>query len=204
MDSPDPRSGSVINLKALRWSLALLVFASLLTGALGTAALHFSRLTEQAHQRALALQRETRAKLARVNDDEREIREKINRYQELLRRGRIAPERRLEWVETLRRIKETRKLLDLDYELAPQRPLDEKPQAAGGYEFLASAMKLEMPLLHENDLLGLLADLSARAHAVISVKRCRIERAPASTGQRIAATMKAQCELDWITLQEKI
>lgn len=203
MDNTDPRSASVTNLKALRGSLALLVMAALLAGTAVAAALHFSRLTTQAHQSALALQSETRAKLARVNEDEREIREKINRYQELIGQGRIAPERRLEWVETLRQIKETRKLAGLDYELAPQRPLDTKMPAAGGYEFLASAMKLEMPLLHENDLLGLFADLSTRVPAVISIKNCKIERTAGAAEQRIVPRLKAQCELDWITLQEK-
>ena len=203
MDSTNPRSGSVINLKALRGSLALLIATILLAGAAVVAALHFSQLAAQTHQRALARQSETRTKLARVNDDEREIREKINRYQELVSQGRIAPERRLEWVETLRQIKESRKLLGLEYELAPQRPLDEKVVASGGYDFLASTMKLDMPLLHENDLLGLLADLSARTHAIISVRSCKIERTPVSASQQLSSGLKAHCELDWITLQEK-
>jgi hypothetical protein len=64
-------------------------------------------------------------------------------------------------------------------------------------------MKLEMPLLHENDLLGLIADLSSRVQALISVKTCKIERIPATPNQSNAATLKASCEIDWITLQEK-
>lgn len=200
MDSPDQRSA--VTLKSLRWNLALLLLAVLLAAAAIAASLHFGRQFKQAHQHALAQRAETRAKLARVHDDEREIRAKINRYQELIRQGRIAPETRLEWVETLRRIKESRRLLDLDYEISPQRPLDEKARSTGGYDFLASPMKLAMPLLHENDLLGLLADLSAQVHALVSVKSCRIERSLADP-QHPGATLQAHCEIDWITLQEK-
>lgn len=200
MDSPD--QSSVINLKSLRWGLALLFASALLSAAAVTAALQFGRQTELAEKRALAQQGETRAKLARVHEDEREIREKIARYQELVGSGRIAPERRLEWVETLRHIKESRKLLGLDYEIAPQRPLDEKAVDAGGYAFLASPMKLEMPLLHENDLLGLIADLKSQVPAIVSPKHCLIERAAVGGRQPLAATLKAQCEIDWITLQE--
>ena len=201
MDSPD--KSSVINLKSLRWSLALLVASALLTAAAVAAVLHFGSLSAQAQKRALALQGETRAKLARVHEDEREIREKIARYQELVGSGRIAPERRLEWVETLRHIKDSRKLLGLDYEISPQRTLDEKVPDAGGYVFLVSPMKLEMPLLHENDLLGLIADLKAQVPAIISPRHCLIERTAGGHPQAMNATLRAQCDIDWITLQEK-
>jgi hypothetical protein len=201
MDSPD--KPSAITLKALRWSLLLLLAAALLAAAAVAATLHFGRQTELAHQRARALQQETQARLARVNEDEREIRAKIARYQELVGSGRIAPERRLEWVETLRHVKESRKLLGLDYEIAPQHPLDDKQPEAGGHLFLASTMKLEMPLLHEDDLLGLIADLKRQVHAIVSVRSCAIERTPGGGGRAIAATLKAQCVIDWITLQEK-
>lgn len=200
MDAPD--KPAVITLKALRWSLLLLLAAALLAAAAVAVTLHFGRQTELAHQRSLALQKETQARLARVNEDEREIRAKIARYQELVGSGRIAPERRLEWVETLRHIKESRKLLGLDYEIAPQRPLDEKQPEAGGHLFLASTMKLEMPLLHEDDLLGLIADLKRQVQAIVSVRSCTIERLPGG-GQALAAPLKAQCVIDWITLQEK-
>lgn len=199
-DSPD--LPSAISLNSLRWNLALLLLAILLAAAAIAAAQHFGRQFQQVQQRAVAQQTETRAKLARVHDDEREIRAKINRYQELVSQGRIAPETRLEWVETLRRIKESRRLLDLNYEISPQRPLDEKARSTGGYDFLASPMKLDMPLLHENDLLGLIKDLSAQVHALVSVKSCRIERSMADP-QHPGATLKAHCEIDWITLEEK-
>jgi hypothetical protein len=65
-------------------------------------------------------------------------------------------------------------------------------------------MKLEMMLLHENDLLGLFADLSAQVPALVSVRQCTIERLPGAPQQNQAALLRAKCEVDWITLQEKI
>lgn len=192
---------SVITLKSLRWCLLLLVGALIATGGIAAAALLYGQQAEARYQQAFAHQNQTRARLLRANDDEREIREKIARYQEIIRLGRTESERRLDWVETLRGIKVSRRLLGLDYEIAPQRPLDEKMATSGGYSFLVSPMKLEMPLLHEGDLLGLLADLSSQVQALVSVRSCRIERvadAPAN-----AVNLKAYCEIDWITLQEK-
>lgn len=192
-----------INLKNLRWSLLLLLVASLASAAAVFFVRQFATQAQQGLRQAQAQQSETRARLARANDDEREIRAKIVRYQEILDLGRTQPERRLEWVETLRNIKTARRLLDIDYEIAPQRPLDEKVVASGGYSFLVSPMRLEMSLLHENDLFGLLADLQAQVQALVSVRQCRIERLPAAPARQNTANLKAQCEIDWITLQEK-
>ena len=195
------QAASVISLRSIGASLALLLGAVAAT--VGTVYYIFE-LEKQAKQRlnqAQARQVATRTQLARAHEDEREIREKITRYQDILSQGRTETEHRLDWVEALQHIKESRRLLGLDFEIAPQRLLDEKIPASGGYAFLTSPMKLSMPLLHENDLLGLFADLSRQVHALVSIKSCRVERLPPASGQK--ATLQARCELEWITLQEK-
>lgn len=195
---------SAINLRSLGWSLALLLLSILVTTALVVAVLHYGNLAEQSRKQVLAQQAESRSRLARANQDEQEIRAKITRYREIIEQGRTAPERRLDWVETLRRIKDQRQLLELEYEIAPQRALDSKNVLSGGYSFLVSPMKLELAMLHENDLLGLLSDLSSQVQALVSIRRCRIERLPHGAPQHAGATLKADCDVDWITLQEKI
>lgn len=196
-------TASVINIKSLGVSLLLLLTSALATAAIVMTVLQMQQKSEQVHKQIMAQQNETRARLARANEDEQEIRAKISRYQELIASGRTQPERRLDWVETLKQIKESRRLLGLDYEIAPQRPLNDKAPSAGGYDFLASPMKLNLPLLHENDLLGLLSDLSSRVQALISARQCTIERTTPAGGTRNAPTLKAACEIDWVTLREK-
>lgn len=193
---------SVITLKSLGWSLGLLTTSILAAGALAGGLLLYEQRITSDHRRALAEQTETRIRLARAHDDEKEIRSKIARYQEILAQGRTAPERRLDWVETLQKIKTERRLLGLEYEIAPQRRLDDKVTAIGGYDFLLSPMKIDLPLLHEGDLLGLLADLAAQVEALVSVRHCRLERLPAAAQGN--ANLKAQCQIDWITLQESV
>lgn len=197
--SPSP---SVINFKALRWSVGFLLLSIALVTALVVGINLLTRQATVAHQQALAQQTESSAKLARAKDDENEIRAKIARYNEILARGRTAPERRLEWVETLKSIKESRRLLGLEYEIAPQRRLDEKAAPVAGYDFLVSPMRIDVPLLHENDLFGLIADLAAQVEALVSVRYCRIERLPGAA-QAGNPTLRALCDIDWITLQEK-
>ncbi|MDP1526635.1 MAG: hypothetical protein Q8M20_12555 [Rhodocyclaceae bacterium] len=203
MSTPSPSVTPIatFSLSSLGLSIGLLIGALLIAAAAVTWTFQQSQQAAQQHKQAQARQSDTRARLARVNEDERDIREKIARYQEIVQRGLTEPEQRLHWVEALKSIKASRRLLGLTYEIAPQQPLDPKRVASGGHDFLVSTMKLDMPLLHEDDLLGLLGDLSAQVHALISVKRCQIDRLePGNVG---GANLKASCEINWIKLQEK-
>jgi hypothetical protein len=201
MSTPAPTATATISIRTIGPSLGLLISAILIAAAAIGWTFQQIQLTTQQHKQAQARQSETRARLARVNEDERDIREKIVRYQEIIQRGLTEPERRLQWVETLKSIKESRRLLGLNYEIAPQRPLDPKQVTSGGYDFLVSTMKLDLPMLHEEDLLGLLADLSSQVNTLLSVKSCQIERI--GPGAKAGGNLKATCEIDWIKLQEK-
>lgn len=197
-------NSSAISLRNLAGSLAFLLLALMIAGGLVFGIMHYGEQAARTFRQAQAELAESRGRLARAQDDEREIRAKIDRYREIIGRGRTEPERRLDWVETLRHIKEKRRLLSMDYEIAPQHPLDPKNVASGGYSFLVSTMKLDMMMVHELDLLGLLADLATQVPALVGVRQCVLERLPGAPQPQQPALLRAQCEIDWITLQEKI
>lgn len=192
----------------LRWSLILggvLIAASV--GAVA-ASLHAERQAEREFRQAQAQQNEARSRLARASEEEAEIRQKIGRYKEMAARGHIGQEHRLEWIETIAEIKNRRRLMDLDYELSPQRPVDAAllpgGAVAGSHEFFASTMKLRMQLLHEEDLLGFLGDLVGNVQAVVHVRSCHVERLPRSGAERgVGAQLRADCVIEWITLRER-
>lgn len=196
-------SAAAFSLRNLGASIVLLLLALLLAAGTVLGMLHHRQQMEREFAAAQAQLAESSARLARVQEDEREIRAKIDRYRDLIARGRTGPEQRLDWVEALRGIKEKRRLIGLEYEIAPQRPLDAQAVVTGGHGFLTSPMKLDMLLLHENDLLGLLADLAGQVHALVSVRQCTIERINGASSPHPAALLRAHCEIDWITLQEK-
>ncbi len=195
-----PAPAPTITLRALGPSLGLLVSAILIVAAAIGWTYQLTQQVTLQHKQVQVRQSETRTRLTRVSEDERDIREKIARYRELDRRGLAQPEQRLHWVETLKSIKVSRRLLGLNYEIAPQRPLDPKQVASGGYDFLVSTMKLDLPMLHEGDLLGFVDDLSSQVQALIGIRACQIERV--SPGTQGGANLKATCEIDWIKLQE--
>jgi len=105
-------------------------------------------------------------------------------------------------VELLKEIRDHHRLIDLRYEIAPQRQLDGQP--SNDFTFYASAMKLQLKLLHEEDLTRLLDDLRQQAKALIRVKSCRIERLETTGEERGGgrANLQADCEIDWLTLRD--
>jgi hypothetical protein len=192
--------------KRLQWNIVLLV---VLLASGGGAIFYAAQQQEAAtrtHRQAEAGRNDIRARLSRAQDEEKELREKIARYQQLNDRGIVGQEHRLDWVERIRAIKQERNLIDLQYELAPQAPLDPAvvPNTGAGVELMSSPMKLQMQLLHEGDLLGFIGDLNRNVQAFIRVKQCDITRIPITPRERGAPPqLRADCELDWITLRDK-
>lgn len=144
-------------------------------------------------------------KLRQTRSEEVEIRSKAAVFTELQQRGVVGDEQRLEWVELIKSIRDERRLRDVRYEITPQRLLDTKQTTADSHlAFYASAMIVQLKLLHEEDLLRFLADIQTRAHALIAVRRCDLSRLPAGTGNEAPhANLQAECVIDWITLRDK-
>ena len=185
-------------LKRIRWNLLLFLVTTLL----GAGMLFYSRSVlidaQKAHKDATSKRAEVQGKLANARNEEQELLAKYSRYEGIVSRGYIGTERRLDWVEQIRKIKTTRKLLDVIYELEPQLVLD--GSNASGFDFMVSNMRLQMQLLHEEDLLFFLADLRDGMRAYTSVKSCNVVR---QTRPGSAVQLGADCSIDWITLRER-
>ena len=152
--------------------------------------------TEQAQSRDL---------LARISDEEREVKQKMEIYQQLGQAGILGEERRLEWADAIARIRTSRELLDLRYRIEPQKPLVSVPGKPANVDFYSSSMKVEIALLHEGDLLAFLGDLRDSGNQYTSVQHCNLARsglAPPS-GPSLAPRLRAQCEINLITIVDR-
>jgi len=190
-----------------RLAMPAIVAAALIAG--GVAAV---LLTQQlvrkaiAEQQAAATERQSaQDKLARATDEEREIRDRLVDYRKLLDRGVIGDERRLDWVERIAEIKAARKLFDVRYSIDAQRPVDYPGVAGGGdVEFLASSMKLDMSLLHEEDLFRFLDDLRNALSAHVVVRSCSLQRSERPAPERgLAPRLQASCDIDLVTIRDR-
>jgi hypothetical protein len=156
-------------------------------------------------QGALAAAREERKqnteRLARIAEEEREVKANLALYQQLKQLNVLGAERRLEWADAIARIRTQRELLDLRYRVERQKLLAALPGKPANVEFYASPMHVNLALLHEEDLLRFLADLRASGNAYYSVKQCALQRTgQAATGLTITPRLRADCQIDLITI----
>jgi hypothetical protein len=153
---------------------------------------------------ASAERAQARERLTRIADEEKEVNDKLAVYRQLKDLRILGDERRLEWADAMTRIRTGRELLDLHYVVERQRPIASIPGKPANVDFFASKMKVEIALLHEGDLLTFLRDLRDSGNAYYSMKRCNITRNPgAPTGISIIPRLRAECDIDLITILDR-
>jgi len=143
-------------------------------------------------------------RLARIAEEEREVKQKLDVYQRLRELHILGEEQRLEWADAVTRIRKERELLDLRYRVDRQQQLFSATGKPANVDFYASRMSVDLALLHEEDLLRFLSDLRDSGNAFYSVRRCAVERTgQAATGVSIAPRLRASCEIDLITIMDR-
>jgi hypothetical protein len=143
-------------------------------------------------------------RLARIAEEEREVKEKLAVYQQLKALNILGEERRLEWADAIARIRAQRELLDLRYRVERQKLLMSAPGKPANVDFFASPMRVDLALLHEEDLTRFLGDLRASGNAYYSVQRCVLERtAQTATGTTITPRLRGECLIDLITIMDR-
>ena len=147
---------------------------------------------------------QAREKLARIAEEEREVNQKLAVYRRLQALNVLGPERRLEWADTMKRIRTGRELLDLSYRVDRQKPLASIPGKPVGVDFYSSRMKVDLALLHEGDMLTFLRDLRDSGNAYYSVERCALTRTgAAATAPTLGPRVHADCEIELITILDR-
>jgi len=173
-------------------------------GALVAFAGQSQRDARQSLAAAQAERMQNKERLSRIAEEEREVREKIEVYQELLRLNILGEERRLEWADALARIRASRELLDLRYRVERQRPLTSVQGKPANVDFFASTLHVTLALLHEEDLLRFLGDLRESGNAYYAVKRCSMSRTgQPATGSGLVPRLRAECDIDLITVMDR-
>jgi hypothetical protein len=183
------------DLLRLRGALLAALVLTLAGGQLVWMAESRHEASRNALRRAEEAYRQGNGRLRQAEQDEAALRSTIERFHALERRGVVGPEQRLEWVERLGAIQARLRLPALDYELRPRRPLEAGGGAAGDYRLGASAMLLRANLVHEEDLLQLLAGLHSEPSAIVRPTRCHLGRLAAG-----GEGLRAECEVELITV----
>ena len=144
------------------------------------------------------------ARLTRIAEEEKEVNDKLAVYRRLKSLHILGEEQRLEWADAMTRIRTTRELLDMRYIVDRQRLIGTFAAKPASVDFYASTMKVDIALLHEGDLLAFLRELRDSGNAYYSIRRCAINRTgQAATGTSIVPRLRAECEIDLITIMDR-
>jgi hypothetical protein len=187
------------DLKKIQWFalLAALLIAAAVAAGMWTSA--GARKAQLERDVAAAKKTEVEKRLARVRTEEQEIKARTQRFQQMDFAGITGPEKRLDWTELLRDLQQQLRLPGMTYEFGPQLPLETTPDA--GYAYHSSQLKIQLRLLHEEDLLNFITRLHQEAKAMVLVRSCKLARLPAANAAATAAQLSADCTMEWVTLR---
>jgi hypothetical protein len=190
--------------RKLRYPIFGLGAALVLVGLLVSFADQYRTKNEMALQTQQNLLNQARQKFQSSGLEKEMIIQYLPIYNDLLAKGFIGEERRIEWIETLRQIHAKHKLFSIDYSIGLQEHYTPSfiPNL-GGFRLNRSVMNLKLDMLHEGDILALLDGLHEQTTPFI-VRDCEIKRPIGAVvnSKNIAANMQANCEIDWLTLRD--
>lgn len=168
---------------------------------------------DQQSQRSL---QDLRGRLDTLRREREDLRNSEDVYKALAVRGVFMPEQRLDLVEAFAELKNRHKLLSVEYEVSPQRPLR---MASGiafpGVDVMGSRIKLKVRAYHDGDLVAFLDEFPRMQRGFFPIDRCVIKRVAADSAQPTLAAgvpqenapvpggVEAECLLDWVTLVDK-
>ncbi|MEM7540805.1 MAG: hypothetical protein AAF384_04370 [Pseudomonadota bacterium] len=191
-----------VDWKILRGSLVVFIGCLVIAGGLVGGSFYFKSKMDREYRVHHSNFRAASQQYLAVDEEERIIEEYYPEFVRLYNGGFLGPERRLDWLESLRNAGKSLGLPELTYKMSPQKV--EEPEFdlnLGTYDLNVSTMSLSMGLLHEGDFSRLLAAIDREAPGVYSVAECqfqltRDDGALNPTTPNIAAA----CIFDWWTI----
>ena len=200
-NAPAQRSFMKNDFPLIRKALIVLVASLLSSAALISAGRVILIQQQDRMNQAQAQRNDALNKRRQAENDKQEIHDYQPKFVALRERGFIGVESRLDLMEHIQLIRESRKLLPISYEVSAQQVFQVGPEISlGDLELRGSKIKLQMDLLHEGDLLNFLDDLKRKGF--YTVQECKVKRAGAET-ENTHLPLAAECVIYWLTLGER-
>lgn len=144
-------------------------------------------------------------KLERTKNEQEDLQGYYHQYQHLVKQNIIGKEKRLDWIESIEKIRTRLKIFSVKYRLDPQKKLDIKGNDLSGssFDLYRSTMTLDLSLLHEGQLLNFIDILSEEVKGMYMLDSCILTRNDLVRRLKFTPNIEAECTLGWITLNEK-
>jgi len=149
-------------------------------------------------------------KIANIVHDKSLVNEYQMPYSALVDKGFFSEEKRLSWIEQLEVTSSRLALPDLSYNIDVQQQITQGVfLSPPGLSVLKSLFTFQSSLLHEGDLLDLMADLKHLDSGLLVVDHCELSRVHKG-GNKIANKTKLNyhfrslCDVSWFTSTELV
>ena len=184
----------------------LVTFGALVAAGVAIAAssyfyLEFEKRDDRISEKRLA---QAKSRLETARKEQEDMRTSAETFRILLDRGVLNEERRIDLIEMVDRLKAQYHIATLDYEVAPQRPVQlPGSRTFKAIEVLASRVKFRVQALHDGDLLGFIDELARDPRSFFNLERCLIARVESGAQGPLQPRVEAECSLEWITVRDK-
>ena len=137
------------DLRHLRVPIALAILLSLLGAACYGVTKYYVDQASAARDASRLTRVGAQERMAKVAEEEREIRENLVHFERMQKLGMVGEQNRLDWIEAIAKIKNARKLFEIRYNIEAQGSVDYPGVVAtNAADFVVSRMRLNMLLLH--------------------------------------------------------
>ena len=189
------------SIKPLQGALSLLVTVLLAAAA----AIYFTHMKVKHVEQDLGAQekdlKEARTRLQKSGEEREIILRYRGGYEQLTKAGFVGEEKRINWLDALRVANQTADIFGVEYRISIQHPYQFAAQLAPGQLSLnESQMRLNLRLLHEEDLMRFFNSLAAQNAGLFSMDQCVLKRLVTTGNIRYQTNLTAECDISWITV----
>lgn len=191
------------DLQKLQMPLSIILASAVLVWLITSAASNREIKANEALLQQNATLENARQRYKSSGSEKENITKYMPQYEELIKRGFIGEEQRIDWISDLRKINQTNKFFGVNYDISAQEEYKPKfPVVTGTFKLRRSVMKLTFALLHENDLLTLFASLPSETNPPFMVRDCIVVRTNKELRGKFEPNLNATCDIDWLTIAE--
>jgi hypothetical protein len=191
----------------MRWGIAAVCAAILLSSVFLYISNDYEKSANNELRAAQSKMNDARNRLAMALQDQENLSVYSQEYFALENDKIIGDDHRLDWIDSLEKLRNQNLVIDFRYNIAPQKIYVARPAIdSGNFDIHYSETKLQFDLLHEGQLLNFLEALRSQANGWYQLEGCTMNRADLNNeGMASAADprINAVCSGGWITLKNR-
>jgi hypothetical protein len=191
--------------RLMRWSLAAVCASVLLSGVILYSSSEYAAFAQKDQRTAQSQMKDARNRLNMARQDQENLSVFSQEYAALEEKKIIGDDHRLDWMEGLGKLRKQNLVIDVRYNIAPQKNYAPQPAMDNGnFDVHYSETKLQFDLLHEGQLLNFFDALRSQNNGWYQLEGCTMQRVtPVEELAPTSAHIKAECSGGWITLKNR-